>query len=379
MGNEQSGAAPYRADYRAHAPAPARQESAADKAERLQRAAAYEDKMKKFQRKDPEQLKQENWKKYDAIGRPADADGTSNSTASLPPSSSSASVPAPPSHWNTTSSANRPPPAAVQAGYPGAAANHVQSAKRATTGGSGYVGSSTTSASPIPSQSSSTPPLPFDPNRARAARAAAMGAKTSKMKPHSKPGGKTDQWETYRQLEALEAQKTAAVAVSDAPRYRAGVYADVAEAEAEEIKGDDPDPSSTASPVSPAIAALLPPPPPESDAAATAFYQQMFHLLSLAQRMPESSLSLLIKILANLLKADSTADGHKFRKLKLDSEKIQREVVAVEGALDILYAVGFETVAVEGGDESLVCPVGTDMRVASLALEKLQAVAAAKR
>ena len=105
----------------------------------------------------------------------------------------------------------------------------------------------------------------------------------------------------------------------------------------------------------------------------------MLHLLSLAQQMPLSSLSLLIKIISNLLKADGVVDGHKFRKLKLDSDRMQREVVQVEGGLDILYAVGFERQAVEGGEESLVCPVGTDLRVATLALEKLEAVAASKK
>ena len=386
MGNEQSGGdGGYRADYARHAPAAARVESDAEKAERLQRAAAYEDKVKKFQRKDTEQLKQENWKKYDAIGKPLPGEApsppsanssttsasiaASTSSPSLSASASASAVPPPPTHWNTSTAASRTNSTA-QMGYPGAITNHVQPAqRRAVTGGSGYVGASSSSSSSPPNLShpaSSPAPAPADPNAARAARAAAMTAKTSKMKHHHKAGGKSDQWDTYRQLEALEQQKMAAVPANANPRSEPGVY--------DEVDMEEKAAASTAN-----MQALLPPPPPESDAAASAFYQQMLHLLSLAQQMPPSSLALLIRILSNLLKADGVADGHKFRKLKLDGERMQREVVQVDGALDILYAVGFERQAVEGGEESLVCPVGTNLQVAQLAFDKLTQVQAFKQ
>ena len=119
--------------------------------------------------------------------------------------------------------------------------------------------------------------------------------------------------------------------------------------------------------------------PGADDAATSAFYEQMFHLVGLAQRMPASSLALLIKIIGNVLRADAVPEGHKYRKLKLDSDKVQKDVVAVEGAVEILLAVGFQFMAVEGGEESLVCPAGTDMTVARLALEKLTALADARR
>ena len=391
MGNEQSGGGgqQYRADYRSHPAAPARSESDAERAERLQRVQAYDEKMKKFAKKDPDIIKQENWQKYNAIGsKPAAAAAASapQAASSFSSSSSAAAVPPPPAHWNATSSA-RAPSAAVTAGYPGAVTNHSLQPKRAVTGGSGYSGTAATaSAAPSAarasnstsssSSSSSAATLPFDPNRARAARAAAMTAKTSRIKSY-KPPVRADQWETYKQLEAIEKGKTAAVPIGATPGYGPGVYGDEAQqAEEEEEATEEEKAMEAAAAAEEEKATAAGAAGGESSDAA--FYQQMFHLVSKAQRMPVSSLSLLVKILSNLLRADSTPDGSKFRRLKLDNEKMQREIVKVDGAVEILFAVGFQRAVGDAGEDVLVCSGDTDLGVARLALDKLQTLAERK-
>ena len=361
MGNEQSNGQSYRADYRQHAPAPQRNETKAEEAERLNRVAAYDEKMKKFQRKDPDQIKAENWAKYNAIGGPkpsGSGSGSNSNSASPVPSFHNPSIPPPPAHFNTTSAANRPPPTAVSAGYPAASANYQQP-KRSVTGGAGYSGAS---AHPTPAAASAQQ-MPADPNRARAARAAAMEAKTAKIKTYSK-GVKADQWETYKQLEALEQQKNAAVPhnlspynntssalphTGDEKRLDNGAAMDEYGSSGGGGGGEDGD----------------------------AFYEQMFHLIQKAQQMPTTSLQLLIRIISNLVRADpSDPNAAKYRRLKLDNDKIQHEVVSVDGALEVLFAVGFERREGEGdgmSGERLEC-VTEDMTTAMLALEKLNAV-----
>ena len=116
-----------------------------------------------------------------------------------------------------------------------------------------------------------------------------------------------------------------------------------------------------------------------------AFYQQMFHLIQKAQLMPTTSLQLLIRILSNLVRSDPLDPAAaKYRRLKLDNDKVQQEVVAVDGALEVLFAVGFERREGEGGSgdgmsgERLEC-VSEDMTMAMLALEKLNAVLDARK
>ena len=378
MGNEQSaGQGGHRADYRHHQPLPPRAESKAEEAERLNRAAAYDDKLKRFQRRDPEQIKKENWQKYQAIGtaKPANATNSTNTSPLQSATSLSANVPPPPAHFNTTSAANRPPPHAVQTGYPGSAAGYQQP-KRPVTGGAGYSG---TAAHSTPAAASAAQ-LPADPNRARAARAAAMMAKTAKIKTYSKGGGKTDQWETYKQLEALEQQKSAPVPARHSP-HRNNTTAPTPSSDE---KRDDNTAASTDDADAAAAAAAY---GDEADEDGDAFYQQMFHLIQKAQAMPTASLQLLIRVISNLVRADpADPNAAKYRRLKLDNEKVQTEIVGVEGALEVLFAVGFERREgeAEGGEgggmsgERLEC-VTEDMTMAMLALEKLNAVLDARK
>ena len=356
MGNEQSGGA-YRANYRQHQPAPPRNESKAEEAERLNRVAAYDEKMKKFQRKDPDQLKAENWAKYNAIGGPK----AGSSSASPVQSYANPNVPPPPAHFNTTSAANRPPPTAVSAGYPAPSANYQQP-KRAVTGGAGYSGTSAHSAA----ATTAAQQFPADPNRARAARAAAMEAKTAKIKTYSK-GVKADQWETYKQLEALEQQKNAAVPVAHSPHHSNHT----AQQPTSDEKRVDNGGSGAGSFDEHGSGG--------GDDEGDAFYQQMFHLIQKAQQMPTASLQLLVRIISNLVRADpSDPNASKYRRLKLDNDKVQHDVVAVDGALEVLFAVGFERREGDSGEagmtgERLEC-VTDDMTTAMLALEKLNAV-----
>ena len=357
MGNEQSGGQAHRANYRHHDPLPARNETKAEEAERLNRVAAYDEKMKKFQRKDPDQIKAENWAKYQAIGgKPGGGPGGSGSGASPVQSFHNPSIPPPPAHFNTTSAANRPPPTAVAAGYPAPTAN-FQPPKRTMTGGAGYSGTSTNSTA----AATAAQQFPADPNRARAARAAAMEAKTAKIKTYSK-GVKADQWETYKQLEALEQQKNAPIPARTSPPSSAG----------DEKRVDNGGPATGAADEYGGDA--------EEDG--DAFYQQMFHLIQKAQQMPTATLQLLIRIISNLVRADSAdPNSAKYRRLKLDNEKVQHEVVGVDGALEVLFAVGFERREGEGdgmNGERLEC-VTEDMTTAMLALEKLNAVLDARK
>ena len=375
MGNEQSNGQPHRANYRHHDPLPPRNESKAEEAERLNRVAAYDEKFKKLQRKDPDQIKAENWAKYQAIGgpKPGNATTSSSSSSSTSPAQSTSASPAipafhnpnlppPPAHFNTTSAANRPPPTAVAAGYPGATANY-QPPKRTITGGAGYSG---TSAHPAPTATAAQQQQPADPNRARAARAAAMEAKTAKIKTYSK-GVKADQWETYKQLEALEQQKNAPVTARVSPHSTA-----------DEKRGEQSGSNSSMAGVDDMAGGGGGGDEEDGDA----FYQQMFHLIQKAQAMPTVSLQLLIRIISNLVRADpSDPNASKYRRLKLDNDKVQHDIVAVDGALEVLFAAGFERREGEGdgmSGERLEC-VTEDMTTAMLALEKLNAVLDSRR
>jgi hypothetical protein len=102
------------------------------------------------------------------------------------------------------------------------------------------------------------------------------------------------------------------------------------------------------------------------------FQQQMAFLASKVRAMPPQSVSLLRKILQNLLKAGDTPDenGAKFRRIKLANPKIQEAVVHTDGAMELLVAVGF---GIDGETEEayLVFPDGTPLDIAQLAYQEL--------
>lgn len=58
--------------------------------------------------------------------------------------------------------------------------------------------------------------------------------------------------------------------------------------------------------------------------------------------MPLASVRLLHSILDKLLRADQSADGDKYRRIKLSVPKVQQCIVQVDGALQLLEAAGFQ-------------------------------------
>jgi hypothetical protein len=106
------------------------------------------------------------------------------------------------------------------------------------------------------------------------------------------------------------------------------------------------------------------------------FMQQMQYLLGKVRAMPPASVSLLRKILANLLKAGDqpSAEDQKFRRIKLANAKIQEAVVRTDGAMELLMAVGFvpqRSSADSSGEECLQFPAGHTLDIAQLAYQEL--------
>jgi len=100
----------------------------------------------------------------------------------------------------------------------------------------------------------------------------------------------------------------------------------------------------------------------------------MQYLLSKVRVMPASTVSLLRKILFNLLKAGEqpSADDLKFRRIKLANEKIQQAVVRTDGAMELLLAVGFEPRKSEDtGEDCLHFPAGHTLDIAQIAYQEL--------
>jgi hypothetical protein len=102
----------------------------------------------------------------------------------------------------------------------------------------------------------------------------------------------------------------------------------------------------------------------------------MQYLLGKVRAMPPASVSLLRKILANLLKAGDqpSAEDQKFRRIKLANAKIQEAVVRTDGAMELLMAVGFvpqRSSADSSGEECLQFPAGHTLDIAQLAYQEL--------
>lgn len=100
-------------------------------------------------------------------------------------------------------------------------------------------------------------------------------------------------------------------------------------------------------------------------------------LVGIAEYSP-ATIQLLRRILQNLVTAPAGEAGMKYRKVKLDSEKLQQLVVRVEGALAAFMMIGFEKVTLPSPssgvlEDYLYFPPSQSMELARLVLSRLPA------
>jgi len=107
------------------------------------------------------------------------------------------------------------------------------------------------------------------------------------------------------------------------------------------------------------------------------FQQQMQYLLGKVRLMPPPTIALIRKILQNLLKAGDqpSAEDAKYRRVKMNNAKIQTLIGEVDGAMELMLAVGFTPQAIpqaNGKEEDyLVFPDGQSLDIAQLASQEL--------
>lgn len=283
------------------------------------RAAALEAKLGKRRPKprDLATIKAAHWRRYNEVGKPGDdptpqgvgpasAAKIADGVLKRGPSATS------PSNAATASAYHHGPIAAMSAAAPSP----------------GLIpGINRSSATPTAEQLMSGQKRYETPEEASIrAQRAAMYAQPAKDKAIKKQQSKEERWKAWSQFE--QSSSTSAATAPPAEPYAAT-------------------PSSTGG----ASLSLTPSPLPSSPPSASAspsndgglFEAQLEYLLAKVTAMPPGSVTLIRKILQNLLQAGATPtpDQMKFRKIKLGNPKIQEAVVKVDGGLELLENVGF--------------------------------------
>jgi len=226
--------------------------------------------------------------------------------------------------------------------------------------------------------------------RVRAQRAVVF-AKADAKKKERDTNNREARWKAYNELD----QQAAAAAGSKSASQPGGTFA--LSPDGAPFSPINPQPSAPSPPLSPPnVSASVVSAPPAAASVSTSsaaagssapshlpaaiqmspyFMQQMQYLLGKVRAMPPASVSLLRKILANLLKAGDqpSAEDQKFRRIKLSNAKIQEAVVRTDGAMELLMAVGFvpQRSADSNGEECLQFPAGHTLDIAQLAYQEL--------
>ena len=358
-------------------------------ASRDERAAALESKLAKRRPKPKDQaaIKDAHWKRYNDLDRGGvEPVASSTGAGAMPevgyrlsdsavvPRNNSVSPAAAPSAASASSSAAAPAAAASPGLAPGINRSRAPpTASQILTGQKRYE----------------TP----EEAAIRAQRAATF-SKPTVQKAQKEASARDEKWRAYQQFEAQAAAKpgggestlivnaplpfglpASSSSASPAAPFSPMQYSHAAVSPA-------PTASSAAASSSAAAPAARPPPPRLASAGSPDygyFEQQMQYLLAKVRMMPAASVSLLRRILQNVLKGGDTPSEAdlKFRKIKLGNPKMQEAVVRTDGALELLMACGFVQQHVpnmaepSGMELLLVFPERTPLDIAQLAYQEL--------
>jgi hypothetical protein len=196
----------------------------------------------------------------------------------------------------------------------------------------------------------------------RAQRAALYGGAAKEKSKQRKEASKEERWKAWSQFDS----STSSATTSATPPPPADLYSTT------------PSPGAPSGSPSASSLSLAASPPAADDN--SFFEEQLEYLMDKVQRMPPASVSLIRKILQNLLQAGPTPtlEQQKFRKIKLANPKIQEAVVKVDGGMELLTNVGFvqremtanaDLIGVK--DLYLYFPDGTPLDLAELAYDLL--------
>jgi hypothetical protein len=294
-----------------------RNESENDRTKREERARTYESKVQKLKPKSAEEIRDAHWKAYAQIGNEKDKEKNNQTNDMLPPRRGSASVSASASSTTTTLASVTP-------------------SMKSLTPPVRY-GNKLSSSQTLPDSTSMTSSAPSSPIPSlvdgRSAHLASLENKVRRTKTANQRSN-TSQWEAYRAAdETIKAKEIN----QDSPSPNL-IFTSSDSSSSMFATPEFRHPSDTTS--SPILETLK---TQDED-----LYQQALSLLTSVAQMPKPTVSLLSRICSNALRANEV-DGQKFRKVKLNSDKVRQNIVEVKDALEVLYFAGF-TESVEWND-----------------------------